>query len=134
MARSILSGRRGRSVIVLCWLLSVSFGQACADYAKENPFLLVLLILLGVAFIGVGGFILYVFLMGKKNVHSTQEENVEIQPETAVEEKKAEPTEATEATAGVAEEKEEKPEVLAEEKASDGNEKTEEKAGDEPQA
>lgn len=134
MARSILSGRRGRSVIVLSWLLSVSFGQACADYAKENPFLLVLLILLGVAFVGVGGFILYVFLMGKKNVHSTQEENVEIQPETAVEEKKAEPTQATEATAGVAEEKEENPEVLAEEKASDGNEKPEEKAGDDPQA
>ena len=80
---------------MLCWLLSVSFGQACADYAKENPILLVLLILLGVAFIGVGGFILYIFLMGKKNAPLAEE----AKPEQA-EEKASDTNEQPEENAG----------------------------------
>ena len=132
---------------MLCWLLSVSFGQACADYAKENPILLVLLILLGVAFIGVGGFILYIFLMGKKNAPLAEEHTknepettaVEAKPETTAEEAKPETT-AEEAKPEQAEEgkpeatsEENKPEQ-AEEKASDANEEPEKNAGDKPQA
>ena len=123
---------------MLCWLLSVSFGQACADYAKENPILLVLLILLGVAFIGVGGFILYIFLMGKKNAPLAEEHTknepettaVEAKPETTAEEAKPEQAEEgkPEATS-----EENKPEQ-AEEKASDANEEPEKNAGDKPQA
>ena len=123
---------------MLCWLLSVSFGQACADYAKENPILLVLLILLGVAFIGVGGFILYIFLMGKKNA-PLAEEHIKNEPETTVEEAKPETT-VEEAKPEQAEERkpeataeENKPEQ-AEEKVSDANEEPEKNAGDKPQA
>ena len=117
MWRSLFIGRRERSAIVLCWLLSVSFSQACADYAKENPLLLVLLILLGVAFVGVGGFILYLFLMGKKNAPA-QEEALEVKTET------------TEAPA-----EEVKTEAHStEESTSEPSAKPEEKAGDEPQA
>ena len=81
---------------MLCWLLGVSFGQACADYTKENPFLFVLLIVLGVAFVGVGGFILYLFIMGKKKASLQEEtENAEgtetAQPvQTASQQEKAE--------------------------------------------
>ena len=104
---------------MLCWLLSVSFGQACADYAKENPILLVLLILLGVAFIGVGGFILYIFLMGKKNA-PLAEEHIKNEPETTAEEGKPEQTEEGKPEATAEENKPEqaeeaKPEATAEE-------------------
>jgi cytoskeletal protein RodZ len=129
MWRCLFIGRRERSAIVLCWLLSVSFSQACADYAKENPLLLVLLILLGVAFVGVGGFILYLFLMGKKNAPA-QEEPTEIKTETTEAPAEEAKSETTEAPA-----EEVKTEAHStEESTSEPSAKPEEKAGDEPQA
>ena len=116
---------RKRSYIMLCWLLGVSFGQACADYTKENPFLLVLLIVLGVAFVGVGGFILYLFIMGKKKASIINEtENAEGTAE-AKSEAKAEETEEAKSEA------KDKTEVV---ETTETTEVTEEKAEVNPQA
>ena len=146
---------------MLCWLLGVSFGQACADYTKENPFLLVLLIVLGVAFVGVGGFILYLFIMGKKKASiinetenaegtetaqsqataQTAEVNSEAKAEETAEvksEAKAEETEEVKSEAKAEETEEAKSEAKAEEtevvETTETTEVTEEKAEDNPQA
>ena len=127
---------RKRSYIMLCWLLGVSFGQACADYTKENPFLLVLLIVLGVAFVGVGGFILYLFIMGKKKASIINEtENAE-GTETAQSQATAQTAEAkseakAEETEEAKSEAKDKTEVV---ETTETTEVTEEKAEDNPQA
>ena len=121
---------------MLCWLLGVSFGQACADYTKENPFLLVLLIVLGVAFVGVGGFILYLFIMGKKKASIINEtENAE-GTETAQSQATAQTAEAkseakAEETEEAKSEAKDKTEVV---ETTETTEVTEEKAEDNPQA